>query len=99
MTTSALALFLVVIAVFAVAFAAMALGVMLSGRCLRGSCGGAEAIGPAGEKLTCAGCPNRRNPRAAPRGKPRAAQSPASQLLVHHQRIDEPSDRMPERRG
>jgi hypothetical protein len=32
---------------------------MFSGRCLRGSCGGAEALGAKGERLTCAACPNR----------------------------------------
>jgi hypothetical protein len=52
-------LFLAATIAFAVAFAAMAIGVMVSGRCLRGSCGGPEATGPAGERLSCATCPNR----------------------------------------
>jgi hypothetical protein len=38
----------------------MAVGVMFSGRCLRGSCGGPDAIGPDGEPLNCATCPNRK---------------------------------------
>jgi len=56
------------LAAFGVAFAAMAIGVMLSGRCLRGSCGGPEAAGPKGERLSCAGCPNR-GKRANPPGQ------------------------------
>jgi hypothetical protein len=39
---------------------AMAVGVLLSGRCLRGSCGGPAVLDGDGESLTCAGCPNRR---------------------------------------
>jgi hypothetical protein len=39
---------------------AMSVGVLLSGRCLRGSCGGAELLGPDGDALTCAACPNRK---------------------------------------
>ena len=38
----------------------MAVGVMFSGRCLRGSCGGPDAVGPDGEPLNCATCPNRK---------------------------------------
>jgi hypothetical protein len=52
--------FLVSLAVFGLAFAAMAIGVMLSGRCLRGSCGGTAVTRPDGERLSCANCPNRR---------------------------------------
>jgi hypothetical protein len=52
--------FVVALIVFGVAFAAMAIGVMLSGRCLHGSCGGPEATGAKGERLSCASCPNRR---------------------------------------
>ena len=37
----------------------MAVGVMFGGRCLRGSCGGPDAVGPDGEPLNCATCPNR----------------------------------------
>jgi hypothetical protein len=58
-------MFLAALAVFGIAFAAMALGVMLSGRCLRGSCGGRALTGPGGERISCATCPNRRHSPAA----------------------------------
>jgi hypothetical protein len=38
---------------------AMSIGVVLSGRCLRGSCGGPDIVGADGESLLCATCPNR----------------------------------------
>jgi len=41
------------------AMAIMAVGVILSGRCLRGSCGGPDILDPDGDPLRCAGCPNR----------------------------------------
>jgi hypothetical protein len=47
-------LFAVVLAVFGIAVVAMAVGQKLSGRCLRGSCGGSD-----GESLSCADCPHR----------------------------------------
>lgn len=50
---------LATLAAFAAAVAAMALGSRLTGRCLRGSCGGPEALGPDGKPLACEGCPNR----------------------------------------
>ena len=52
---------LVLISVVVVAFAmlAMSVGVLFSNRCLRGSCGGPEVLGPDGESLNCATCPNR----------------------------------------
>jgi len=40
--------------------AGMAIGVMFRRPCLRGSCGGPEVLGPHGEKISCATCPNRR---------------------------------------
>ena len=43
----------------------MAVGVVFSGRCLRGSCGGPEVFGPDGESLSCAACPRRKERRAA----------------------------------
>ena len=58
--------FLVATIVFGVAFAAMAIGVMLSGRCLHGSCGGPDATGPEGERLSCASCPNRKKGSVQP---------------------------------
>jgi hypothetical protein len=42
------------------AVAAMAVGVMFKRPCLRGSCGGPAALGPKGEKLSCATCPSRK---------------------------------------
>jgi hypothetical protein len=38
---------------------AMAVGVLFKRPCLRGSCGGPAVIGPDGEKISCADCPNR----------------------------------------
>ncbi|MCC6489601.1 MAG: (Na+)-NQR maturation NqrM [Candidatus Hydrogenedentes bacterium] len=38
----------------------MAVGVMFRGKCLRGSCGGEDAVGPDGEILTCDTCPRRK---------------------------------------
>ena len=56
-------LFLLTLGGVAIVMAIMAVGVMLDGRCLRGSCGGADVTGPAGESLVCATCP-RRKPQA-----------------------------------
>ena len=39
----------------------MSVGVILSGRCLRGWCGGPEILGPDGESLLCATCPKRKD--------------------------------------
>lgn len=47
--------------VIGVAMAIMAVGVIFSDRCLRGSCGGPEVVGPNGESLSCATCPRRRS--------------------------------------
>jgi hypothetical protein len=65
LTTLAL-LFGIVLAGFGIAVALMAVGQRLSGRCLRGSCGGPGVVGPDGERLSCADCPNRatHSPRA-----------------------------------
>lgn len=41
------------------AMAFMAVGVIFGNRCLRGSCGGPDVIGPDGKSLTCAACPHR----------------------------------------
>lgn len=49
--------FVLSMGVFAVAMSGMAVGVMLSNRALRGSCGGAEVIGPDGKPLSCGACP------------------------------------------
>jgi hypothetical protein len=53
--------FVLTLIAFGIAIAAMAFGVMLSGRCLRGSCGGPDPVGPDGERLSCGSCPNRHN--------------------------------------
>ncbi len=59
--------FLVVFAAAAVliggAVLAMAVGVMFSGKCLRGSCGGPDVLGADGKSLACATCPNRHRHR------------------------------------
>ena len=61
MTLSALLpVFLLTLAAIGIAVAAMAVGVMFKRPCLRGSCGGPAALGPKGEKLSCATCPNRK---------------------------------------
>lgn len=57
-------LFLLSLALIGGVMLAMSVGVALSGRCLRGSCGGPDTVGPDGEPLACATCPNRdREPR------------------------------------
>ncbi len=45
------------------AMVAMAVGVLFGNRCLRGSCGGPDVIGPDGESLACATCPHRSEDR------------------------------------
>lgn len=50
---------ILVFVAFGLAMLVMAVGVMFSGRCLRGSCGGTPVFGPDGEPLTCATCPNK----------------------------------------
>ncbi len=56
------ALFLITFVAFGVIMLLMAVGVIFSGRCLRGSCGGREIIGPNGELLNCDSCPVRNKP-------------------------------------
>ena len=51
-------------AIIGIAVLGMALGVMTTGRCLRGSCGGPEVRLADGRSLSCADCPNRKQ-RAA----------------------------------
>lgn len=55
-------LFVLSAVVIGLAMLGMAIGVLLSNRCLRGSCGGPDVIGPNGQSLTCATCPNRDRP-------------------------------------
>lgn len=50
---------LLAIGLFGVCMGAMALGVMMSGRALRGSCGGPKVLGADGEALSCGACPRK----------------------------------------
>jgi len=59
-----MALFLLTVASLAFIMLIMSVGVIFSGRCLRGSCGGAAVLDSAGEPITCATCPNRDKLRA-----------------------------------
>jgi len=52
-------LFILSAVVIGVAMLGMSVGVLLSNRCLRGSCGGPDVLGPDGQLLNCAACPNR----------------------------------------
>lgn len=45
---------------FGAAMAVMAVGVIIKGKCIRGTCGGEEIIGPDGELLNCDHCPTRK---------------------------------------
>ncbi len=55
-----LTLLLLTLAVFAIAMTVMSVGVIFSGRCLRGSCGGSEVLDAAGNPMSCATCPKRK---------------------------------------
>ncbi len=57
-------MFIAAITVFALAVLIMSIGVVFSGRCIRGSCGGEEVIGPDGELLNCDTCPVRKEREA-----------------------------------
>ncbi len=59
-----MALFLLTIGVLAFIMLIMSVGVIFSGRCLRGSCGGPAVLDGRGEPVTCATCPNRDRLRA-----------------------------------
>lgn len=50
--------FLITLVAFGLAIAGMAVGVIFSGRCLRGSCGGPELRTRDGLSLRCLVCPN-----------------------------------------
>lgn len=52
-------LLLLTIVLMGLVMAAMSVGVILSNRCLRGSCGGPEVRGPDGTPLSCETCPMR----------------------------------------
>ncbi len=53
-------LLLIVAVIMGIVMAIMAVGVVFGNRCLRGSCGGPDVIGPDGESLACATCPYRK---------------------------------------
>jgi hypothetical protein len=55
---------LLTVAAMGIVMLLMSAGVLLSNRCLRGSCGGPEILGPDGEPLTCEHCPRRKEPAA-----------------------------------
>jgi hypothetical protein len=61
---------LLTLAVFAVVMLIMAVGVIMRRPCLRGSCGGPDVLGPGGESLTCATCPNRKRRESSQRQLP-----------------------------
>lgn len=52
------------IAVIGVVMLIMAVGAIVKGRCLRGSCGGVAVYGSDGEMLNCANCPARKEAEA-----------------------------------
>lgn len=68
-----IAILLFTLTAFAVAMLIMSVGVLFSGRCLRGSCGGPDVLGPDGEPLSCATCPRRKE-----RGEAAAAEADGS---------------------
>lgn len=55
---------LLTVAAFGIAMFIMALGVIIKGRCIQGTCGGEEIIGPNGELLNCDHCPTRKEKEA-----------------------------------
>lgn len=55
-----MALFLLTLGGMLFVMVIMAVGVMVNGRCLRGSCGGVDVLDAEGESLVCAACPKRR---------------------------------------
>ena len=59
-------IFLITLVAFGLAVAAMAVGVIFSGRCLHGSCGGPELRTRDGLSLRCLVCPNRWRGGGAP---------------------------------
>lgn len=60
-------LFLLTLAVVVLAVLGMAAGTLLSGRCLRGTCGGVWGPDSGDRSLRCAGCPRRLNGGSSPR--------------------------------
>ena len=54
-----MAILLLTIGILALIMLMMSVGVIFSGRCLRGSCGGPAVLDGSGEPITCATCPNK----------------------------------------
>lgn len=59
--TEFLPIFLLALGAIGVTLLAMAVGVIFKRPCLRGSCGGSPPLGPDGQALSCATCPNRKH--------------------------------------
>ncbi len=57
-------IFLLTTVIIGLAMLVMAVGVLFSNRCLRGSCGGEAALGPDGDSLSCETCPMRKESHA-----------------------------------
>jgi hypothetical protein len=56
---TALMVILITVAAFAIAMLMLGVGVMLTGKCIRGTCGGDEVVDAAGEDLRCPTCPSK----------------------------------------
>jgi len=59
-------LLIATVVLFLLSMLGLGLGMLLSGRCLQGSCGGRRAFGPDGAPLSCETCPNRRRKQSTP---------------------------------
>ena len=57
-------IFLLTTVLIGLAMLVMAVGVLFSNRCLRGSCGGEAVLGPDGDSLSCETCPMRKETSA-----------------------------------
>ena len=66
---------LITLAVFAFVMLIMSVGVIFSGKCLRGSCGGPEVLDPNGDPISCSACPKRKKREAARADAARSAES------------------------
>ena len=58
--TTRMTLLLITFCVFAISVALMAIGYILSGRCIKGSCGGEALYDTDGEMINCDTCPARK---------------------------------------
>jgi len=59
---------LLTLIVFAVSMSVMGVGVIVRGKCLRGSCGGPEILSSDGEKITCSVCGRKKPARSVEEG-------------------------------